>query len=597
MPSLQPYKGTVRKLVLGIDVGTTYSGVAYAILDPGEPPKIHGVTRFPGQEAHAGDSKIPSILYYHQDGTVHSAGAEAAAPGMEFEAEDHELVFVEWFKLHLRPERLDSDELRQRDLPPLPPGKDVVDVFADFLRYLFACAQTYIRETHANGDSLWSSLEDRVVFVLSHPNGWEGLQQGKMRQAAIKGGLVPNTTAGHERVHFVTEGEASLNFCIHSGLTTETIRNGQSVMIVDAGGGTVDVSSYTFLSTSPVSVEEVTSADCILQGSTRVNVRAERFLKARLANSPYGNEEDVKTMMEYFNQATKPVFKDEKEPSYIRFGAMSCNDAAVKIKRGQLMLLGSEMASFFQPSLDAIVRVVQKQRQAMSRSQASMNVFLVGGFAASPWLYNNLKKKLDQLDLNLCRPDSHSNKAVAHGAVCHYLERFVSARVMKMTYGVEIVVDYNANDPEHYMRRGTLFVRSSGRNMIKGGYSSILTKGTRVRENEEISQPYTIEARDPKTLCSIVQDVLCYRGNQSEPRWVDADSELFTPLCTVSADTSKVSYQVHSGPQGLYYIQEYRIILLCGMTELQAQLSWVQNGVEKRGPAKIVYDDDLEVSR
>ena len=46
MPSLQPYKGSVRKLVLGIDVGTTFSGVAYTILDPGEVPKILGVTRY-----------------------------------------------------------------------------------------------------------------------------------------------------------------------------------------------------------------------------------------------------------------------------------------------------------------------------------------------------------------------------------------------------------------------------------------------------------------------------------------------------------------------------------------------------------------------
>ena len=115
MRDLQPYQGTTRGIVLGIDVGTTYSGVAYAILDPGEVPKIHGVTRygfgfgqtslslsslnvrFPGQECSAGDSKIPSILYYNPDGTVHSAGAEAARPGIEIEAEDNELVLVEWF--------------------------------------------------------------------------------------------------------------------------------------------------------------------------------------------------------------------------------------------------------------------------------------------------------------------------------------------------------------------------------------------------------------------------------------------------------------------------------------------------------------------
>ena len=46
MPSLQVYQGTDRKLVIAIDVGTTCSGIAYALLDPGEVPKIHGVTRY-----------------------------------------------------------------------------------------------------------------------------------------------------------------------------------------------------------------------------------------------------------------------------------------------------------------------------------------------------------------------------------------------------------------------------------------------------------------------------------------------------------------------------------------------------------------------
>lgn len=34
-------------------------------------------------------------------------------------------------------------------------------------------------------------------------------------------------------------------------------------MIIDAGGGTVDISSYAFLSKAPVSVEEVVKADCM----------------------------------------------------------------------------------------------------------------------------------------------------------------------------------------------------------------------------------------------------------------------------------------------------------------------------------------------
>ena len=41
----KPYTGSIRSLVLALDVGTTFSGVSYAILEPGEVPKIHGVTR------------------------------------------------------------------------------------------------------------------------------------------------------------------------------------------------------------------------------------------------------------------------------------------------------------------------------------------------------------------------------------------------------------------------------------------------------------------------------------------------------------------------------------------------------------------------
>ncbi len=99
----------------------------------------------------------------------------------------------------------------------------MVEVFADFLGYLFSCARRYITDTHASGESLWNSLSDQIDFVLSHPNGWEGLQQGKMRQAAVLAGLVPDNAAGHARIHFVTEGEASLHFCVQSGLTSESI--------------------------------------------------------------------------------------------------------------------------------------------------------------------------------------------------------------------------------------------------------------------------------------------------------------------------------------------------------------------------------------
>jgi hypothetical protein len=100
----------------------------------------------------------------------------------------------------------------------------VVEVFADFLRYLLKCASSYIQDTHANGPDLWNSVESQVDFVLSHPNGWEGAQQSEMRRAAVLAGLVPDTPSGHSRLSFVTEGEASLHFSVQSGLPTGAMK-------------------------------------------------------------------------------------------------------------------------------------------------------------------------------------------------------------------------------------------------------------------------------------------------------------------------------------------------------------------------------------
>ena len=125
----------------------------------------------------------------------------------------------------MRPRTTSSSSMTHK-IPPLPNNKSVVDLFADFMGYLYECAKTYIQETHASGGSLWASVADHIEYVLTHPNGWEGAQQDQMRRAAILAGLIPDTVEGHARVQFVTEGEASLHFCIQSGFTTEAMKVG-----------------------------------------------------------------------------------------------------------------------------------------------------------------------------------------------------------------------------------------------------------------------------------------------------------------------------------------------------------------------------------
>ena len=123
--------------------------------------------------------------------------------------------------MHLRPKSSASSDAADQ-ITPLPESKTVVDIFVDFMEYLCTCTRNYLKETYPNQPDLWDTMErnDAIDFVLTHPNGWEGSQQAKMRKAAIRAGLIPDTDAGHVRIHFVTEGEASLHLCIQRGLTT-----------------------------------------------------------------------------------------------------------------------------------------------------------------------------------------------------------------------------------------------------------------------------------------------------------------------------------------------------------------------------------------
>lgn len=60
---------------------------------------------------------------------------------------------------------------------------------------------------------------------------------------------------------------------------------------------------------------------------------------------------------------------------------------------------------------------------------------------------------------------------------------------------------------------------------------------------------------------------------------------MFSNLCTVHADTSQVPKMPspRHGSVGLqFYKQQFCIVLMFGLAELRAQISWMENGEEKR---------------
>ena len=68
------------------------------------------------------------------------------------------------------------------------------------------------------------------------------------------------------------------------------------------------------------------------------------------------------------------------------------------------------------------------------------------------------------------------NKAVAEGAILSTLDHFVSSRVAKYTYGIEMCCVFDPNLADHLARADTCIEVGSGEICVQHRFSSILQK-------------------------------------------------------------------------------------------------------------------------
>ena len=121
------------------------------------------------------------------------------------------------FKMHFRPTRVVMNT-NGLELGTLPDDLTPTKVMGDFLRYLYTEALEYIKTHHIDGREIIDEVGDNKSFILSLPNGWTGLPQQRMREAAVVGGLVKNDNEARNKIKFVSEGEASALSCLANKL-------------------------------------------------------------------------------------------------------------------------------------------------------------------------------------------------------------------------------------------------------------------------------------------------------------------------------------------------------------------------------------------
>ncbi|KAJ4271772.1 hypothetical protein NW762_000478 [Fusarium torreyae] len=428
-------------IVIGIDFGTTFSGVAWAYSK--QPEEIEIVTSWDSELHHCSDvEKAPTQLHYDGNGGKVSWGY-AIAPEKEP---------LKWFKLLLLDDRdLPPDVARSTQLQEArrlrnEANRDPIEIIASFLRKLWNHSLESIERSV--GPDLLKRSNFQVVITL--PAIWPPYAQQKMKQAAQESGILdPRPDAGTTTLRFVSEPEAAALATIKDLAQRSTIEAGDTITVCDAGGGTVDLISYIVESVEPFVAKECVKGDGDLCGGVFLD---EGFIKLVEEKSPKGawvsvSKADKKNFLnDQWEHFIKPQFENQQLtwPVDLPESCRSSSSKGLK-RRETLELTSGEILSVFSPIADKIEALVSRQVNAIQEKHHGVPkyIILVGGFGRSRYLFNRLKARFQSTILQ-----SRGTKpwtAICRGAVVQGIIRHnpssglgvnIQARVARMSYGV-----------------------------------------------------------------------------------------------------------------------------------------------------------------
>lgn len=299
------------RLIVGVDFGTTFSGVAAVYTS--NPDDVEIIKTWPGGNGITSD-KVPTEISYALPATGDAPppppGSVAAAPtvkwGFQFRPEEARLRCIKLF--------LDRSQKLPFYVSPLETAaqlkkynKTVLDAVSDYLTQIHR--HTMDTLTRRYGESFMAST--KVDFVLTCPAVWSDAAKNTTLQAAERAGM--GTKAS---IQMISEPEAAAVYTLKA-IQPNHLNVGDNFIVCDGGGGTVDLIAYKIISLKPLKVEESAVGTGGLCGSAFLNYRFEEHVKTRLGKSRFDEMKTKKNKtwqmgLRYFEEFVKRNFNEDE---------------------------------------------------------------------------------------------------------------------------------------------------------------------------------------------------------------------------------------------------------------------------------------------
>ncbi|KAI0401998.1 hypothetical protein F4802DRAFT_618248 [Xylaria palmicola] len=440
---MNPARGK-STLVFGIDFGTTYSGVSWLFCRENSPIKEPEVVThwLSALSSNSDRTKVPSKIYYKKETGQTQWGYNIPT----------DLQPIQWFKLLLLEKndlpadiRNSSHIQRARDMMTAE-GKTAVGLVGNYLKVLWEHIISEINDE--KGPSLVNGTAFHVVLTI--PAIWKDYARDRMRQAAEQAGILDDRLAGKTTLDFITEPEAAAIATLPDLDARDDLVVGDSFVVLDAGGGTVDIISYKVEKLAPLVVSECVEGDGALCGATFVDSAFETFIEQRVGRKSWKLMKDT-DIKKWMNNEWEHGIKKDFDGSQAKY----CIDLPKRNKRGQMSICNEEIRGIFEPVLSQIHDLFLKQLIAV-KCRTGKNpkfVILVGGFGRCPFLFKRLTQQFNGITDILQARGEKPWSAICRGAVLSgamgrgLTEQVVKvqSRVARMSYGWKFWTEFNPN--------------------------------------------------------------------------------------------------------------------------------------------------------
>ncbi|PKY52283.1 actin-like ATPase domain-containing protein [Rhizophagus irregularis] len=476
------------RAVVAIDFGTTFSGFAYSNRAD---PEIITNDVWPQQ---IGVLKTNTVLQYDSNyQNVVKWGNPALAQRQSRKNKDLSTSkSVELFKLHL-------GNIPQNEKPPLPHQLSYEKAISDYLCEL----GKLIKETIS---TRWHGIKffEHVLLVISIPAEFDDRAKDIMRKCLYNAGLTNSKES--KKVEFTTEPEAAAVYCMRNLKgQNDMIPVNASFMVVDCGGGTVDLTTRKLLRNNKLS--EITERTGDFCGGSYVDREFLKFLSRKLGESTINllrenNYGQMQFMIQQFCQKVKFHFTgNQNDFNSFEFDIEEicpvlkqyCKDDIKEKMEDNDWIIDinfEDLKSMFDPVVGKIIRLIRGQLDS-SKDKCS-GIFLVGGFSESKYLQMRVKKEFGKLVPSIIVP-KQPIAAIVRGACDYGLEMStIVDRTLKYTYGIRVVRDQKEGDP---LSQKLLFLNS--KTYI---FDRLVMRGTNVGVDQEFSKTYIPSKPDCTSL-------------------------------------------------------------------------------------------------